>query len=93
MQKQLEELEKVSQQRTRVYFTSASHLHSLFSVIRHGLEDLLTPESLEALRHIKYLGYLSCVVFKVYENNEASEDNINRFRLEISISPGSIMQY
>ena len=56
--------------RTRLYFTSASHIYALFNIIHLGLESMLiqTQKNLEDLESIRTLQYLSYMVFKLYED-------------------------
>lgn len=75
--------------RTRLYFTSASHLHSLYNVISMGLK-LFYPgtDRFRTLPLLKTLDYLSHVMIRLYENLNANHEDPNRFRLEIMLSQG-----
>ena len=59
--------------RTRLYFTSASHLYSLFNVISMGL-NIFSPESesFKILQRFTSLDYLSHMMIRLYENLNAS---------------------
>lgn len=76
--------------RTRLYFTSASHIYSLINLLTLGDNRFLisrTPpeESRDAL-NVLYLGYLSHIEFRLYENLVLRPNDPQRFRLEISFS-------
>lgn len=48
-------------------------------------------EYLEELNKIKSLQYLSHIVFRLYEDLTAGENDNKRFRLELSVSPGCVI--
>lgn len=64
--------------RTRLYFTSESHIHSLINVLRYchldeklaGQEPLISDEALHRLYETKELDYLTHIVLRLYENTE-----------------------
>lgn len=60
--------------RTRLYFTSASHLYSLFNVIAIGLR-MFHPhsENYRILQRLTSLDYLSHVMIRLYENLNAKQ--------------------
>ncbi|CAM9604659.1 unnamed protein product [Choristocarpus tenellus] len=74
--------------RTRLYFTSESHLHTLINVLRHppakGLEPFLSPAGVRVLEKAPELCFMTHVVFRVFK--AISSD---KFRLEILFSPGA----
>jgi inositol hexakisphosphate/diphosphoinositol-pentakisphosphate kinase len=76
--------------RTRLYFTSASHMYSLINILVLGQDKFLlskTPqEEAEKIKDILYMGYLSHIEFRLYENLTMEDSDPNRFRLEISLS-------
>ena len=82
--------------RTRIYFTSESHIHSLVNCLRYchqreGCTEgpILSPESLELLNNTTEYDYLTHIVFRMYENKIHPVSSADRFRVEISFSPGS----
>jgi inositol hexakisphosphate/diphosphoinositol-pentakisphosphate kinase len=79
--------------RTRLYFTSASHLYSLYNVIALGLK-MFSPksENFRTLLGFTSLDYLSHIMIRLYENLNAKQEDPNRFRLEIMFSQGCKME-
>jgi hypothetical protein len=56
--------------RTRIYFTSESHIHSLMNILRYTELDgrsLLSDEALELLDGPIEFDYLTQIVFRLYE--------------------------
>ncbi|KAF8399400.1 hypothetical protein HHK36_015264 [Tetracentron sinense] len=64
--------------RTRLYFTSESHIHSLMNVLRYcnldeslqGETSLVCHNALERLFKTKELDYMSYIVLRMFENTE-----------------------
>nr|AAL24104.1 unknown protein [Arabidopsis thaliana] len=83
--------------RTRLYFTSESHIHSLMNVLRYcnldeslqGEESLVCQSALDRLCKTKELDYMSYVVLRLFENTEISLDDPKRFRIELTFSRGA----
>ncbi|KAG7609247.1 Histidine phosphatase superfamily [Arabidopsis suecica] len=83
--------------RTRLYFTSESHIHSLMNVLRYcnldeslqGEESLVCQSALDRLCKTKELDYMSYVVLRLFENTEISLDDPKRFRVELTFSRGA----
>ncbi|XP_010551872.1 PREDICTED: inositol hexakisphosphate and diphosphoinositol-pentakisphosphate kinase 1-like isoform X1 [Tarenaya hassleriana] len=83
--------------RTRLYFTSESHIHSLMNVIRYcnldeslqGEESLVCQNALERLYRTKELDYMSYIVLRMFENTEVPLDDPKRFRIELTFSRGA----
>jgi inositol hexakisphosphate/diphosphoinositol-pentakisphosphate kinase len=77
--------------RTRLYFTSSSHIYSLYNILAYGnngeLLDSCEKEVREQVRRLIYIGYLSNIELKLYENLAAHPENPKRFRLELSFCP------
>ncbi|KAF7802928.1 inositol hexakisphosphate and diphosphoinositol-pentakisphosphate kinase 2-like isoform X1 [Senna tora] len=83
--------------RTRLYFTSESHIHSLMNVIRYcnmdeslqGEDSLVYLNALERLFRTKELDYMSYIVLRMFENTEVALDDPKRFRMELTFSRGA----
>ncbi|XP_059282370.1 inositol hexakisphosphate and diphosphoinositol-pentakisphosphate kinase VIP2-like isoform X2 [Lycium ferocissimum] len=83
--------------RTRLYFTSESHIHSLMNVLRycnldeslHGEDGLVCDNALDRLFRTKELDYMSHIVLRMFENTELALEDPKRFRIEISFSRGA----
>ncbi|KFK25743.1 hypothetical protein AALP_AA8G153900 [Arabis alpina] len=83
--------------RTRLYFTSESHIHSLMNVLRYcnldeslqGEESLICQSALERLCKTKELDYMSYIVLRLFENTEVSLEDPKRFRIELTFSRGA----
>lgn len=83
--------------KTRLYFTSESHIHSLMNVLRYcnldeslqGEEGLVSHSALERLLKTKELDYLSYIVLRTFENTEVALDDPKRFRIELTFSRGA----
>lgn len=79
--------------RTRLYFTSESHVHSLLTVLRHGgLLDILTDEqwrrAMEYVSMVSELNYMSQIVVMLYEDPNKELTSDERFHVELHFSPG-----
>ncbi|CAF4062380.1 unnamed protein product [Rotaria sp. Silwood2] len=80
--------------RTRLYFTSESHVHSLLTVIRYGSllnisNDEQWKRSMEYLDTVSELNYLTQIVIMLYEDSSEEEDSERRFHVELHFSPGA----
>lgn len=80
--------------RTRLYFTSESHLHTVLNVFRFaqigdGKKSLLSYHGRSILNSTPELCYLTQVVMRVFEDNRRPIDDPRRFRMEILFSPGA----
>lgn len=79
--------------RTRLYFTSESHIHSLLTVLRlGGLIDVLTDEqwarAMEYISIVTELNYMSQIVIMLYEDPTKNILSEERFHVELHFSPG-----
>ena len=82
--------------RTRLYFTSASHMYTLLNTLKLGLNQTLIDQSnlkdKEALNNITTIDYMSGIVFRLYENLGLDENDPDRFRLEIMVNRGAVVE-
>ncbi|XP_058521932.1 inositol hexakisphosphate and diphosphoinositol-pentakisphosphate kinase 1 isoform X12 [Ochotona princeps] len=79
--------------RTRLYFTSESHVHSLLSVFRYGglldeAQDAQWQRALAYLSAISELNYMTQIVIMLYEDNTRDPLSEERFHVELHFSPG-----
>uniref|UniRef100_A0A8C5EDM3 Inositol hexakisphosphate and diphosphoinositol-pentakisphosphate kinase n=1 Tax=Gouania willdenowi TaxID=441366 RepID=A0A8C5EDM3_GOUWI len=78
--------------RTRLYFTSESHVHSLLSLFRYGEfldeeKDQQWKRAMDYLSAVSELNYMTQIVIMLYEdNNKLSSEE--RFHVELHFSPG-----
>ncbi|RCV41425.1 hypothetical protein SEVIR_9G133900v4 [Setaria viridis] len=83
--------------RTRLYFTSESHIHSLMNVLRYcnldeclqGEDSLVCQSALDRLHRTKELDYMSNIVLRMFENIEVPLEDEKRFRIEMTFSRGA----
>ncbi|URD96677.1 acid phosphatase [Musa troglodytarum] len=83
--------------RTRLYFTSESHIHSLMNVLRYcnldeslqGEDSLVCNSALERVFKTKELDYMSYIVLRMFENTEVALEDPERFRMEMTFSRGA----
>ncbi|KAL8624659.1 hypothetical protein ACOMHN_038205 [Nucella lapillus] len=83
--------------RTRLYFSSESHIHSVMNILRYGnfidasrpVPDHQWERALNFLDATAEFNYMSQVVFMMYE--DASKDKISdeRYHMELHFSPGA----
>ncbi|XP_023718435.1 inositol hexakisphosphate and diphosphoinositol-pentakisphosphate kinase 2 isoform X5 [Cryptotermes secundus] len=79
--------------RTRLYFTSESHVHSLLTVLRYGgLLDVQKDEqwrrAMEYVSMVSELNYMSQIVVMLYEDPTKDPCSEERFHVELHFSPG-----
>ncbi|VDM33884.1 unnamed protein product [Hydatigera taeniaeformis] len=80
--------------RTRLYFTSESHLHSILTCLEHGgLADAATDEqwkrAMDYVSTVPELNYLSQVVIMIYEDPTVEPKTEKKFHVELHFSPGA----
>jgi inositol-hexakisphosphate/diphosphoinositol-pentakisphosphate 1-kinase len=82
--------------RTRLYFTSESHLHTVLNTLRfagpanEASPLLLSEEGMKILNSTPELCYLTQIVMRVFEDSRSEmADDPRRFRVEILFSPGA----
>uniref|UniRef100_A0A669D3T9 Inositol hexakisphosphate and diphosphoinositol-pentakisphosphate kinase n=1 Tax=Oreochromis niloticus TaxID=8128 RepID=A0A669D3T9_ORENI len=80
--------------RTRLYFTSESHVHSLLSIFRYGgllneEKDQQWKQAMDYLSAVTELNYMTQIVIMLYEdNNKQDPSSEERFHVELHFSPG-----
>ncbi|XP_057692367.1 inositol hexakisphosphate and diphosphoinositol-pentakisphosphate kinase 2-like isoform X7 [Corythoichthys intestinalis] len=79
--------------RTRLYFTSESHVHSLLSVFRYGKllddeKDQQWKQAMDYLSAVTELNYMTQIVIMLYEDNNKDPSSEERFHVELHFSPG-----
>lgn len=74
--------------RTRLYFTSESHLQTVLNVFKYpkpGSPFAISPEGIDTLNSILDISYLSQIVIRLFE----SRIEPNKFSCELSVSSGT----
>ncbi|VDO84061.1 unnamed protein product [Heligmosomoides polygyrus] len=80
--------------RTRLYFTSESHIHTLMNLIRYGglcsTDDKKWQRAMNFLSGVTEFNYMTQVVLMVYEDSRADSQatGMERFHIELLFSPG-----
>ncbi|KAK2842621.1 hypothetical protein Q5P01_012821 [Channa striata] len=79
--------------RTRLYFTSESHVHSLLSMFRYGglldeENDQQWKQAMDYLSAVTELNYMTQIVIMLYEDNNKDPSSEERFHVELHFSPG-----
>ncbi|CAB9509992.1 hexakisphosphate and diphosphoinositol-pentakisphosphate kinase [Seminavis robusta] len=77
--------------RTRLYFTSESHLHTMLNVLRFAKDRsaVLSEQGINILNGTNELCYLTQIVMRLFEDNRWELSDHRRFRVEILFSPGA----
>eukprot|EP00934_Nitzschia_sp_Nitz4_P000211 Nitzschia sp. Nitz4//scaffold133_size116822//59458//63473//NITZ4_003808-RA/size116822-processed-gene-0.32-mRNA-1//1//CDS//3329535399//211//frame0 len=76
--------------RTRLYFTSESHLHTMLNCMRFaGCESILSHRGKKYTNNARELCYLTQIVIRLFEDTQRPMDDPRRFRVEILFSPGA----
>ncbi|KAM3874341.1 inositol hexakisphosphate and diphosphoinositol-pentakisphosphate kinase 2 [Diretmus argenteus] len=80
--------------RTRLYFTSESHVHSLLSILRYGAfcdetKDEQWKRAMDYLRIVSELNYMTQIVIMLYEDPNKDPSSEERFHVELHFSPGA----
>eukprot|EP00096_Caligus_rogercresseyi_P004245 TRINITY_DN1843_c0_g1_i6.p1 TRINITY_DN1843_c0_g1~~TRINITY_DN1843_c0_g1_i6.p1 ORF type:complete len:1151 (+),score=271.91 TRINITY_DN1843_c0_g1_i6:86-3538(+) len=78
--------------RTRLYFTSESHIHSLLTVLSEGglvdSQDEQWQRAMEYVSLVSELNYMTQVVIMLYEDPTKDPTSDQRFHVELHFSPG-----
>ncbi|XP_048580852.1 inositol hexakisphosphate and diphosphoinositol-pentakisphosphate kinase 2 isoform X2 [Nematostella vectensis] len=81
--------------RTRLYFTSESHVHSIINALRYGKmfesenQDAQWKRAIDFLSEIPELHYMTQIVLMLYEDPTADLQSDNRFHIELHFSSGA----
>mmetsp|Transcript_35582 Transcript_35582/g.43605 ORF Transcript_35582/g.43605 Transcript_35582/m.43605 type:complete len:161 (-) Transcript_35582:435-917(-) len=79
--------------RSRLYFTSASHMYTLLNTLKLGVDSILLSkddvETKKQLDDILRLDFMSSFVFRLFEDLSVHEGDENRFKLEIMVNRGA----
>eukprot|EP00656_Telonema_subtile_P050284 TRINITY_DN6475_c0_g1_i5.p1 TRINITY_DN6475_c0_g1~~TRINITY_DN6475_c0_g1_i5.p1 ORF type:complete len:745 (+),score=240.84 TRINITY_DN6475_c0_g1_i5:115-2349(+) len=83
--------EQVDVVRSRLYFTSESHVVALLNTLRYAEDSIISPAGEAMLQHTSELNYLSTITFRLFEDtdSELPRDNPGRFHVEMCLSPGA----
>ena len=78
--------------RTRLYFTSESHIHSLLTIFSHGGlvqgHDEQWRRAMEYVSLVSELNYMTQIVVMLYEDPTKEGNSEERFHVELHFSPG-----
>ncbi|MEE6459864.1 hypothetical protein FKM82_000763 [Ascaphus truei] len=80
--------------RTRLYFTSESHVHSLLSILHFGAlcdetKDEQWKRAMDYLNFVNELNYMTQIVIMLYEDPNKDLSSEERFHVELHFSPGA----
>lgn len=78
--------------RTRLYFTSESHIQTLLNVLRFksgSISSPITDEAREWISDIPELCYMTHIVIRIFERFEFEPNDPRRFRAQVMLSPGA----
>ncbi|KAL5500251.1 hypothetical protein EMCRGX_G011776 [Ephydatia muelleri] len=80
--------------RTRLYFTSESHVHSVVNILKYGglfedPEEAMGKEGVLKISATPELNYMTQIVFLLYEDTQQPPDSPQRYTVSIRFSPGA----
>jgi hypothetical protein len=79
--------------RTRLYFTSESHLHTMLNVLRFGgcdgQKSILSEHGKRVLNEAPEFCYLTQILIRLFEDPRRDIEDPRRYRVEILFSPGA----
>ncbi|CAH1790258.1 unnamed protein product [Owenia fusiformis] len=90
--------------KTRLYFTSESHIHSLMTTLRYGglgdniklspdqqsINDEQWQRAMDYVAAVSEFNYMSQIVIMLYEDPNKDPDSDERFHVELHFSPGAV---
>ncbi|CAG9540958.1 unnamed protein product [Cercopithifilaria johnstoni] len=80
--------------RTRLYFTSESHIHTIMNLIKYGglckVDDKKWQRAMHFLSSVTEYNYMTQVVLMIYEDSRttSTKQGTDRFHIELLFSPG-----
>ncbi|KAK3094438.1 hypothetical protein FSP39_001778, partial [Pinctada imbricata] len=82
--------------RTRLYFTSESHIHSLLNMLRYGgLRDENSEEqwkkAMDYINATPELNYMTQIIIMMFEDPTKETNSDERFHIELHFSPGAYL--
>ncbi|XP_060080823.1 inositol hexakisphosphate and diphosphoinositol-pentakisphosphate kinase 2-like isoform X2 [Ylistrum balloti] len=80
--------------RTRLYFTSESHIHSLLNMLRYGglcgdKTDSQWSKAMDYVSELSELNYMTQIVIMMFEDPSKEISSDERFHVELHFSPGA----
>ena len=77
--------------KTRIYFTSQSHLYALLNTLIYNMDSFLVDngKTINPIWSVFDLDYCSHIVFRLFENYNVDKKSKERFRIEIIVSAGA----
>ncbi|XP_074614886.1 inositol hexakisphosphate and diphosphoinositol-pentakisphosphate kinase 2-like isoform X2 [Acropora palmata] len=80
--------------RTRLYFTSESHVHTVLNAFRYGnlfehIPDDQWQRAVDFLDEVPELNYMTQIVLMLFEDPKADPCSEKRFHVEVHFSPGA----
>ncbi|XP_052802088.1 inositol hexakisphosphate and diphosphoinositol-pentakisphosphate kinase 2-like isoform X5 [Mya arenaria] len=80
--------------RTRLYFTSESHIHSLLNMLRHGglcdeLNDEQWKKAMDFLSTTPELNYMTQINIMMFEDPSKDPASPEKYHVELHFSPGA----
>ncbi|XP_076472834.1 inositol hexakisphosphate and diphosphoinositol-pentakisphosphate kinase 2-like isoform X2 [Babylonia areolata] len=79
--------------RTRLYFSSESHIHSVMNILRYGnfieRSDSQWEGAVHFLDSTAEFNYMSQVIFMLFEDSSKDKDSDERYHMELHFSPGA----
>ncbi|XP_055955750.1 inositol hexakisphosphate and diphosphoinositol-pentakisphosphate kinase 2 isoform X5 [Patella vulgata] len=80
--------------RTRLYFTSESHIHSLLTILRYGslcdeAKDEQWKRAMDYINATSELNYMTQIVLMMFEDPSKDPTSEERYHMELHFSPGA----
>ncbi|OQV16333.1 Inositol hexakisphosphate and diphosphoinositol-pentakisphosphate kinase [Hypsibius exemplaris] len=82
--------------RSRLYFTSESHIHSLMNIFRFGglipANDAQWTRAMAYISSVPEFNFLTQIVIMMYEDPKKDINSDDRFHIELHFSPGMLLR-